>query len=250
LVDLTYRQFASSGGVSLGSVDADGGDGPRILVVDDDANVRTLLRRMLTMEGYDVDEAVDGPSAMEKAGAWAPDLLLLDIMMPGQDGLDVLESLRRTSAVPVILLTAKGDEADRVLGFRFGADDYVVKPFSTAELTARIAAVLRRTGANRSGGHLHFEGLDIDLARREVVVRGTLVDLPAREYDVLAFLASFPQQTFSREQLLERLWPHTGERIPSTVTEHVGRIRRRIEEDPERPRWIRTVRGVGYRFEP
>lgn len=231
-------------------MDADGGEGPRILVVDDDANVRTLLRRMLTIEGYEVDEAVDGPSAIEKVGTWAPDLLLLDIMMPGQDGLDVLEVLRRTSAMPVILLTAKGDEADRVLGFRFGADDYVVKPFSTAELTARIAAVLRRTAANRAGGHLHFDGLDIDLARREVVVRGTLVDLPAREYDVLAFLASFPQQTFSREQLLERLWPHTGERIPSTVTEHVGRIRRRIEEDPERPRWIRTVRGVGYRFEP
>jgi two-component system, OmpR family, phosphate regulon response regulator PhoB len=231
-------------------VDADGADGSRILVVDDDATIRTLLRRILTIEGYDVDEAVDGASAMEKVGAWAPDLLLLDIMMPGQDGLDVLEVLRRTSAVPVILLTAKGDEADRVLGFRFGADDYVVKPFSTAELMARIAAVLRRTAANRSGGHLHFDGLDIDLAKREVVVRGTLVDLPAREYDVLAFLASFPQQTFSREQLLERLWPHTGERIPSTVTEHVGRIRRRIEEDPEHPRWIRTVRGVGYRFEP
>lgn len=225
-------------------------DGPRILVVDDDVTVRTLLRRMLTIEGYDVDEAVDGATAMQKVGAWAPDLLLLDIMMPGQDGLDVLESLRRTSAIPVILLTAKSEEADRVLGFRFGADDYVVKPFSTAELTERIAAVLRRTGANRSGGHLHFDGLDIDLAKREVRVRSELVDLPAREYEVLAFLASFPQQTFTREQLLERLWPHNGERIPSTVTEHVGRIRRRIEEDPERPRWIRTVRGVGYRFEP
>ena len=232
-------------------MDAEEVDGPRILVVDDDATVRTLLRRMLTIEGYAVDEADDGASAMEKVGAWSPDLLLLDIMMPGQDGLDVLESLRRTSAVPVILLTAKGEEADRVLGFRFGADDYVVKPFSTAELTARIAAVLRRTGANRSGGHLHFDdGLDIDLAKREVTVRGTLVDLPAREYEVLAFLASFPRQTFSREQLLDRLWPHTGDRVPSTVTEHVGRIRRRIEEDPERPRWIRTVRGVGYRFEP
>ena len=231
-------------------MDADDLDSPRILVVDDDATVRTLLRRMLTIEGYAVDEAADGASAMAKVEAWAPDLLLLDIMMPGQDGLDVLSVLRRTSAVPVILLTAKSEEADRVLGFRFGADDYVVKPFSTAELIARIAAVLRRTGANRSGGSLHFDGLDIDLAKREVTVRGAMVDLPAREYEVLAFLASFPQQTFSREQLLDRLWPHNGERIPSTVTEHVGRIRRRIEEDPERPRWIRTVRGVGYRFEP
>ncbi|MDP1805129.1 MAG: response regulator transcription factor, partial [Acidimicrobiales bacterium] len=199
-------------------MDADGAEGPRILVVDDDATVRTLLRRMLTIEGYEVGEAVDGASALEKVGAWAPDLLLLDIMMPGQDGLDVLEGLRRTSAVPVILLTAKSEEADRVLGFRFGADDYVVKPFSTAELTARIAAVLRRTGANRSGGRLRFDGLDIDLAKREVVVRGTLVDLPAREYEVLAFLASFPQPTCSREQLMERLWPLTGDRIPSTVT--------------------------------
>lgn len=232
------------------SVDADDADSPRILVVDDDATVRTLLRRMLTIEGYAVDEAADGANAMKKVEAWAPDLLLLDIMMPGQDGLDVLSVLRRTSAVPVILLTAKSEEADRVLGFRFGADDYVVKPFSTAELIARIAAVLRRTGANRSGGRLHFDGLDIDLAKREVLVRGAPVDLPAREYEVLAFLASFPQQTFSREQLLDRLWPHNGERIPSTVTEHVGRIRRRIEEDPEHPRWIRTVRGVGYRFEP
>lgn len=231
-------------------MDADDADSPRILVVDDDATVRTLLRRMLTIEGYAVDEAADGASAMKKVEAWAPDLLLLDIMMPGQDGLDVLSVLRRTSAVPVILLTAKSEEADRVLGFRFGADDYVVKPFSTAELIARIAAVLRRVGANRSGGRLHFDGLDIDLAKREVLVRGALVDLPAREYEVLAFLASFPQQTFSREQLLDRLWPHNGERIPSTVTEHVGRIRRRIEEDPEHPRWIRTVRGVGYRFEP
>ena len=231
-------------------MDADDGDGPRILVVDDDANIRTLLHRMLRMEGYAVAEAADGPAALAKVQAFTPDLILLDIMMPGQDGLDVLEGLRRTSAVPVILLTAKSEEADRVLGFRFGADDYVVKPFSTAELTARIAAVLRRTGAARSAGHLHFDGMEIDLAKREVTVRGEPVDLPAREYEVLAFLASSPQQTFSREQLLDRLWPHAGDRIPSTVTEHVGRIRRRIEEDPERPRWIRTVRGVGYRFEP
>ncbi len=235
---------------TLGDVSADDGEGPRILVVDDDPDVRTLLRRMLSIEGYAVAEAADGPSALAQVGAFTPDLLLLDIMMPGQDGLDVLEELRRTSLVPVILLTAKNDEADRVLGFRFGADDYVTKPFSTAELTARIAAVLRRTGGGRSAGHLHYDGLEIDLAKREVTVRGELVDLPAREYEVLAFLASSPQQTFTREQLLDRLWPHAADRIPSTVTEHVGRIRRRIEGDRERPRWIRTVRGVGYRFEP
>ncbi len=231
-------------------VDEDAADGPRILVVDDDVNVRTLLRRLLTTEGYSVDEAADGPAAMEKVGAVPPDLVLLDIMMPGQDGLDVLEGMRRTNDVPVILLTAKSEEADRVLGFRYGADDYVVKPFSTAELCARIAAVLRRSGVAHGAGELRFDGLEIDLARREVTVRGRPVDLPAREYEVLAFLASSPQRTFTRQELLDELWPASTERHPSTVTEHVGRVRRRIEEDPERPRWIRTVHGVGYRFEP
>jgi DNA-binding response OmpR family regulator len=228
--------------------DADGGQ--RILVVDDDRSIRTLLCRLLATEGYEVEEAADGPSALQKISAQAPDLLLLDVMMPGQDGLEVLEGLRRTSNVPVILLTAKGEEADRVLGFRFGADDYVVKPFSSAELSGRIAAVLRRTGGTRATTTLDFDGLHVDLARRAVTVRGAAVDLPAREFEVLAFLASSPGQTFSREQLMEALWPPSGERHPGTVTEHIGRLRRRIEEDPDRPRWIRTVRGVGYRFEP
>ena len=231
-------------------VDEDAADGPRILVVDDDANVRTLLRRLLTTEGYSVDEASDGPAALEKVGAVPPDLVLLDIMMPGQDGLDVLEGMRRTNDVPVILLTAKSEEADRVLGFRFGADDYVVKPFSTAELCARIAAVLRRSGVTHGAAELRFDGLEIDLVRREVTVRGRAVELPAREYEVLAFLASSPQRTFTRQELLDELWPSSTESHPGTGTEHIGRVRRRIEEDPERPRWIRTVHGVGYRFEP
>ncbi len=221
----------------------------RLLVVDDDEPTRTLLRRLLATEGYTVEEAADGRAALEKMVALAPDLVLLDVMMPGQDGLDVLEEVRRTSDVPVILLTARGDEADRVLGFRFGADDYVVKPFSTAELTSRITALLRRAGVARSSTHLDFDGLEIDLARREVTVRGRTVDLPAREYDVLAFLASSPGQTFSRDQLLDRLWPHSAPRNEGTVTEHIGRLRRRIEDDPERPHWVRTVRGAGYRFE-
>jgi DNA-binding response OmpR family regulator len=231
-------------------VDEDAGNGARILVVDDDESIRTLLRRMLTIEGYSVDEAPDGATAISKLEAGLPDLLLLDIMMPGQDGLDVLQGVRRTSDLPVILLTAKGEEADRVLGFRFGADDYVVKPFSTAELFARIAALLRRSGAPRAGGQLSFEGLVIDLAKREVTVRGRTVDLPAREFEVLAFLASSPGQTFSRQQILDRLWAASDDPSPGTVTEHVARVRRRIEEDPDRPRWIHTVRGVGYRFEP
>jgi len=230
-------------------MDEEPANGPSILVVDDDPSIRTLLRRMLTIEGYDVDEAADGATAVAKLHARLPDLVLLDIMMPGQDGLDLLEGLRRTSDVPVILLTAKGEEADRVLGFRFGADDYVVKPFSTAELIARITALLRRAGSPRSAGGLHFDGLEIDMAKREVMVRGRAVDLPAREFELLAFLASSPNRTFTREQLLERLWPANGDPNPGTVTEHVARIRRRIEEDPDRPRWIHTVRGIGYRFE-
>jgi two-component system phosphate regulon response regulator PhoB len=231
-------------------VDDEAENGPRILVVDDDESIRTLLRRMLTIDGYSVDVAPDGATAMAKLEARLPDLLLLDVMMPGQDGLDVLETVRRTSDLPVILLTAKGDEADRVLGFRFGADDYVVKPFSTAELFARIAALLRRSGAKRVGGQLTFDGLAIDLAKREVTVRGRTVDLPAREFEVLAFLASSPKQTFSRQQILDRLWAASDDPSPGTVTEHVARVRRRIEEDPDRPRWIHTVRGIGYRFEP
>ncbi len=222
----------------------------RILVVDDDEPTRTMLRRFLTTEGYAVDEAPDGPAALQKAATEAPDLVLLDVMMPDMDGLDVLEGLRRTTDVPVILLTARGEEADRVLGFRFGADDYVVKPFSIGELAGRVAAVLRRASPAAPRAHLQFDGLHIDLAKREVTLNGIFVDLRPREYELLAFLASSPREVFTREQLLDRVWPPSADRGPSTVTEHIGRVRHRIEQDPERPRWIRTVRGVGYSFEP
>jgi two-component system phosphate regulon response regulator PhoB len=226
-------------------------DGRRVLVVDDDETTRTLLRRLLATEGYAVEEASDGPAALEKVAACPPDLLLLDVMMPGQDGLDVLAAVRRRSDVPIILLTARGDEGDRVVGLRLGADDYVVKPFSPAELAARIATVLRRAGGPGPPPPLDFDGLRIDLSSREVTVRGRSIDLPAREYDLLAFLASSPREVFSREQLLDRVWRSSAASPdPGTVTEHVRRIRGRIEEDPRRPRWIQTVRGAGYRFHP
>lgn len=238
------------------TVDVEDDASRHILVVDDDDPTRTLLRRLLTIEGYSVDEASDGPAALEMATRAEPDLILLDIMMPGLDGLDLLATLRRTSDVPVILLSAKSSEADRVVGLRLGADDYVVKPFSTGELAARIAAVLRRSGHSRPTEHLEFNGLDIDVARHAVTVRGRLIELPAREYEVLAFLASNPGQVFSRERLLDEVWGAGGPAgsredrpDPATVTEHIGRLRRRIEEDPERPRWVRTVRGMGYRFD-
>ena len=227
-----------------------GRDRRRILIVDDDAATRALLREMLTMEGYAVVEAADGPSALEQVASAPPDLVLLDVMMPGQDGLDVLATLRRTSDVPVIMLTAKDDEVNRVVGLRLGADDYVAKPFSPAELAARISSVLRRT-ASPSGAQLNFDGLSINLAKREVVVRGEPVDMPGKEFDLLAFLASSPRRVFSREELLEHVWesaPH--ERDPATVTEHVRRLRRRIEADPDRPAWVRTARGKGYSFSP
>jgi DNA-binding response OmpR family regulator len=223
----------------------------RILVVDDDAPTRTLLRRLLTSEGYVIDEAPDGPSAIEHLARVPADLLLVDVMMPGQDGLDLLAELRRTSDVPVILVTAKGDEGDRVIGLRAGADDYVVKPFSVAELTARVEAVLRRVEHRRPNAKLSFDGLEIDLASRRVTVGGLPVELPAREYDMLAFLASSPGQVFSREALLTEVWHSSPERQDAgTVTEHARRLRQHIEHNPDQPRWIKTVRSIGYRFEP
>ena len=244
--------FAGATALPSGAVGTAAADGHRrILVVDDDEPTRTLLREVLTMEGYAVDEAADGPSAIERVGDDRPDLVLLDVMMPGQDGLDVLALLRRTTDVPVILLTAKDDEADRVVGLRLGADDYVGKPFSPAEVAARVETVLRRAGPPRGGGRLEFDGLQIDLAGREVTVGGERVEMAAREFELLVFLASAPRQAFSREELLEAVWGAAADRRqPSTVTEHVRRIRQKVEVDPDRPRWLRTVRGVGYRFDP
>jgi DNA-binding response OmpR family regulator len=222
----------------------------RILVVDDDEPTRTLLREVLTMEGYVVEEAPDGPSAVARVGATPPDLVLLDVMMPGQDGLDVLAVLRQTTDVPVILLTAKDDEDDRVVGLRLGADDYVGKPFSPDEVAARIETVLRRAGPSRHPAVLEFDGLRIDVASRQVTVGDEVVEMPAREFELLVFLASAPRHAFSRDELLEAVWGSSADRRqPTTVTEHVRRIRQRIEEDPDRPRWLHTVRGVGYRFD-
>ncbi|MGH9280143.1 MAG: response regulator transcription factor [Acidimicrobiales bacterium] len=225
--------------------------GPRVLVVDDDEPTRTLLRRFLTMDGYVVDEAADGRAALAAMERTPPELLLLDIMMPGQDGLDLLSTLRAKSDVPVILLTAKDNEGDRIVGLKLGADDYVTKPFSPAELSARIETVLRRTSRAAPARRLSYESLEIDLGSREVTIDGELVEMPAREFELLAFLASSPREVFARETILERVWGSSPEwQDPATVTEHIRRIRRRIEPDPDHPRWIRTVRGMGYRFEP
>src|SRR5688572_14048433 len=232
----------------------------RILVVDDEPMVRGLLRRLLTLEGYEVLEVEDGQAALEQVHKDPPDLILLDLMLPGRDGLDILGDLRSTTDVPVILLTARGEEADRVVGLKLGADDYVVKPFSAAELSARVQSVLRRTQPApapvspppaRGGRCLAFDGLQIDLDTREVSVKGEAVEITAREFDLLAFLAASPRQVFSRQQLLEHVWGSSSDwQSDTTVTEHVRRLRRKIEDDPDQPRWVTTARGVGYRFEP
>ena len=247
----THPQADRNPTPALGPVTAQATPAGKVLVVDDDEAVRVLLTRYLEMEGYTVEQVSDGGSALAAIASSRPDLVLLDLMLPAQDGLDILTRLRRDSDVPVILLTGRSSEADRILGLKLGADDYVVKPFSPGELTARISSVLRRTRRAAPQSVLQFDGLMLDLATREVTAGNLVVTTTAREFDLLAFLAASPRQVFSRQQLLANVWDSSREwQDPDTVTEHVRRIRRRIEPDPDHPRWIRTVRGVGYRFDP
>ena len=221
-------------------------------MVDDDPEIRTLLSRTLGEAGYQVQEAMDGAAALASMSQRVPDLVLLDVMLGSEDGLDVLATIRRSSEVPVIMLTGKGLELDRVLGLKLGADDYVVKPFYPAELAARIGTVLRRSRPREpSAGHMQFGDLGVDTSTREVCLGSDPIEMTAKEFDLLAFMARSPRQVFTRAQLLEQVWDSSSAwQGEGTVTEHVRRIRRKIENDPDNPRWLRTVRGVGYRFEP
>jgi DNA-binding response OmpR family regulator len=222
-----------------------------ILVVDDDEHIRTMLARALGAEGFRVDTVGDGASAHAALAAGGADLVVLDVMLAGEDGLDILAEVRRTSELPVILLTGRGAEHERILGLKLGADDYLVKPFSPGELAARINSVLRRSRRPAAATALDFGALRIDLVTREVEIDGATVSMTAKEFDLLAFMAGAPRQVFAREQLLRQVWDSSSEwQDSATVTEHVRRIRRKIEVDPDQPRWIRTVRGAGYRFEP
>jgi DNA-binding response OmpR family regulator len=227
-----------------------------VLVVDDEPMVREVVARYLERDGLRVHQAADGDEAMAWLEGHNPDLVVLDIMLPGHDGLAILRRLRHDGDVPVILLTARVEEVDRVLGLELGADDYVTKPFSPRELAARVRTVLRRNRAIRPpadecGQVLAFGDLRIDTGSREVVAGGRLVELRPKEFDLLVALASAPRQVFSRRQLLDRVWDSAPEyQDPATVTVHIGRLRQKIEADPESPRWIATARGVGYRFEP
>jgi DNA-binding response OmpR family regulator len=226
-----------------------------VLVVDDEPMLRNLLSHLLHLEGYKVLEAEDGLTALDVVATEHPDLVLLDVMLPARNGLDVLGDLRRTSDIPVILVSARAEEDDRVAGLRLGADDYVTKPFSAAELSARVESLLRRSEMRRApatgDGRLAFEGLALDLRTREVRVAGARVDMTAKEFDLLAYLAGEPREVFSRDRLLQQVWGSSSNwQSDATVTEHVRRLRRKIEVDPDNPRWITTVRGVGYRFDP
>lgn len=223
----------------------------RVLVVDDEPMVREVVTQYLEREGFVVETVEDGAAALDAVRARPPDLLVLDVMLPARDGFSVLKEVRTQSTIPVILLTARGDEPDRVVGLELGADDYVVKPFSPRELAARVRSVLRRSRPEPVNETLTFDGLSIDRRSREVRVGERLVDLTPREFDLLAFLASHPRQVFSRGQLLQQVWESSSDwQDPATVTVHIGRLRTKLEIDPSKPRWISTVWGVGYRFEP
>lgn len=227
----------------------------RILVVEDDPTVADVVARYLEREGFDVETVLDGPAAVESAAGATPDLMVLDLMLPGLDGLEVFRRIRSLAPVPVIMLTARGDENDRVMGLELGADDYVAKPFSPRELTARVKSVLRRADGGLVAGPaganpiLSAGDLEVDVAAHEARVGGRLVPLTLREFDLLVYFMQHPHQVFRRQELLERVWGYTfGD--TSTVTVHVRRLREKIEGDPSSPERIQTVWGVGYRFEP
>jgi DNA-binding response OmpR family regulator len=226
----------------------------RVLVVDDEPIVTEGVERYLSREGFDVATAADGEQALALARTWSPDLVLLDLMLPGIDGLEVCRTLQKESDVSIIMLTARGEETDRIVGLEVGADDYVVKPFSLRELVARVKAVLRRTNREpavpAAGDALRYNGLTINPRTRVVEANGKQPALSAKEFDLLYFLAAHPGQVFTREQLMNDVWDYTFAGDSSTVTVHIRRVREKIESDPMRPRFIKTVWGVGYKFEP
>ena len=222
----------------------------RVLVVDDEPMVREVLERYLRKEGFDVSTAEDGPEALATFASDEPDLVLLDLMLPRIDGYEVFRRMRATAKTPVIMLTARGEETDRVVGLELGADDYVTKPFSPREVVARVRAVLRRTGEPAVVDRMDLGDLQIDTDRREVRLAEREIHLTRKEFDLLAYLAARPGMTFTRSQLLEDLWDWAWDGDTATVTVHIRRLREKIEADPSHPKRLITVWGVGYRFEP
>lgn len=226
----------------------------KILIVDDEQAIVDILQFNLKKEGYDVVTACDGMEGLELFKNENPDLLLLDIMMPVMDGITLCKEVRKTSSVPIIMLTARAEESDKINGLDVGADDYMTKPFGIRELVARVKANLRRMGMNdtieAAGGHelLKFEGIVIDTVQYEVNKAGEVIDLTVREYELLKFLASQKHQIFSREQLLEQVWGYEYYGDLRTVDVTVRRLREKIEDEPSNPKFIMTKRGIGYYF--
>jgi len=222
----------------------------KILIADDDDRIREVVRIFLEAEGFDVYQAEDGKRALEMVRKDNPDLVILDLMMPGLDGWTVCKILRKETKIPIIMLTAKGDEYDRVLGLDLGADDYVVKPFSPRELCARVKAVLRRLEGEESKEHiLSYPGLEINQITREVEVDGLNINLTTKEFDLLHCLAKRPGQIYSRDQLLSMVWENDYCGDSRTVDTHINRLRSKLESQVGYSDFIQTVRGVGYKFE-
>ena len=223
-----------------------------VLVVDDEPIVREVVVSYLRRDGFTTLEAGDGDEARRLLERRDPSLVVLDLMLPGMDGVELCRWIRARSQLPVIMLTARGEEADRIVGLELGADDYVTKPFSPRELAARVRAVLRRADAttDESGERVEFGDVTLDAATREATKHGQPLTLTAKEFDLLTFFASHPRRVFSREQLMERIWGYAAALDTGTVTVHVRRLREKIEEDPSRPQHLQTVWGVGYRFVP
>ncbi len=223
----------------------------RILIADDDANIAELIALYLTKEGYETRKAGDGREALQLVQTFNPDLIILDIMMPEMDGYEVCREVRKESTTPIIMLTAKGETFDKVLGLELGADDYMVKPFDTKELVARVKAVLRRLENKETNmKKISFDNLTINLSNYSVTYQNESVEMPPKELELLFFLASHPNQVFTREQLLNQIWGYEYYGDTRTVDVHIKRIREKLGSDEEHAQWsIKTVWGVGYKFE-
>jgi DNA-binding response OmpR family regulator len=230
---------------------ADNRSGGRILVVDDEPHIVELVRYNLAQEGFEVSVAYDGHEAIEKAKKDAPDLVILDLMLPYVDGMEVCRQIRKASSVPILMLTAKHGEQERVVGLELGADDYVTKPFSPRELVARVRAILRRTARETqrpTARPVAVGALVLDPTTHEVRLRGRLVDLTTKEFDLLQLLLSHPNRVFTRDFLLEHIWGYDYFGSTRTVDMHISRLREKIEDDPDAPTYVTTVRGVGYKL--
>lgn len=227
----------------------------RILVVDDEANIRDVLAHYLEAANYSVTQAADGPEALQMMERRPADLVILDLMLPGLDGIEVCKQIRATSPTPILLLTARGEEQDKLEGFGVGADDYVTKPFSPREVVVRVRALLRRIDAMRVPAlvlddSLHVGHIVLREKMRQVERDGAAIELTVKEFDLLSFLARHPRQVFTRQQLLDRVWDIGFFGDASTVTVHICRLREKLEDDPAHPSHLKTVWGVGYKFEP